>query len=298
MCYFTPYPELKMYRSMKELIYCERSFDWENFDYKSGTKIDGHEEPSFKKYGGDPDWKDDELEKTKNEITKQMENRRKLFEKKESKNFKFDKSKTGNTCELLYFTKGEFSGKFPSCPDWPIKILPASPDSSSSKCLVKDKEGAVEICTLDSDEDEMFSDDENENSSGQSSSTSDCFIVSSNSNFTELVNNSKSLTQEELESNEKSIEEAKKNPNPYMAIDAASVWNVLVSSVGINISEERFHDNIDLLERCSQLCDPHKDPRWGFIYRKDELLTEEDKIKRQEFFENFIADKEFKIWTL
>ena len=120
---------------MKELIYFERDIDWKDFRYKSGTKVKGHVEPAFKKYGKLTDWYDESMDIRGEKNAKKDRDRKQKFERKE-KNIKtkFDVTAAANVYELLYFTRGEFTGKFPECPEITPKNFP-DPAISSDKVV-------------------------------------------------------------------------------------------------------------------------------------------------------------------
>ena len=119
-----------------------------------------------------PDWKDDELEKRRDNKENERARRIERFKKMErDPKFAFDESKVGSVYELLWFSP-KYEGKVGSCQDWPTESLQnsrakfvylnsrityrPSPESqevsSSSRYLENDADEGVE-----SDEDESLS---------------------------------------------------------------------------------------------------------------------------------------------
>ena len=73
--YYTPGPRIKMYRSLKELLYCEKDVDWRNFNFNSGRKEANYSSATYRSFGENPWWQDDELDARREKINNQADNR-------------------------------------------------------------------------------------------------------------------------------------------------------------------------------------------------------------------------------
>ena len=71
--YYTP--GLKMYDSFINLLYCERDVDWRNFNFNSGRVEPNYSSPTYRKFGGNPQWQDDELDARREKFNTQAANR-------------------------------------------------------------------------------------------------------------------------------------------------------------------------------------------------------------------------------
>ena len=73
--YYTPGPRIKMYHSLKELLYCEKDVDWRNFNFNSGKVEAGYSSATYRSFGGNPWWQNDEFDARREKINNQADNR-------------------------------------------------------------------------------------------------------------------------------------------------------------------------------------------------------------------------------
>ena len=73
--YYTPGPLIKMYDSFKNLLYCERDVDWSNFNFNTGRIETNYSSPTYRSFGGNPEWQDDKLDERREKINNQADNR-------------------------------------------------------------------------------------------------------------------------------------------------------------------------------------------------------------------------------
>ena len=122
MHYYSPFPELKKYRSLEGLIYAEPKIRWNNFDYNEGIyKGREYVHPTFKKFGGIANWENKELKEMITEEERKRIYRIERLKKRTNEGEAFDPANAENVFELLYFSRGIFHGHYPNSPAMLLK---------------------------------------------------------------------------------------------------------------------------------------------------------------------------------
>merc|ERR1719376_178645 len=62
--YYSPFPYLHKYRSMKAMMYFHRDVDWRHFHYASGLVRPGYESPAYRANRDDEMWFEPALHRT------------------------------------------------------------------------------------------------------------------------------------------------------------------------------------------------------------------------------------------
>ena len=117
--YYSPYPELKLYRSLTELMFSNRHIEWKGLNFDEGRYEDNFVHPTFKRYSGRANWNDKELQKRSDVEDRKSRERKERFERREEGGEVFDVANARSIYEMLYFSRGTFDGKYPHSPEMP-----------------------------------------------------------------------------------------------------------------------------------------------------------------------------------
>ena len=109
------------------------------------------------------------------------------------------------------------------------------------------------------------------------------------------------LGSDEEVRNDQLNEENQRNPKPYLYGNkdmvyayGGNLFEIMKKSIDMDIPDQCFLDNRNLLQHYSLKCDPIEDSSWRFLWIKDALVTNEVKKLRKSFFEDLIASGQFK----
>ena len=107
-------------------------------------------------------------------------------------------------------------------------------------------------------------------------------------------NNPEPMEEDTQEDTDQSAEARNNQDDPYSDLSelnyvyAGNLFEALRDSVDVKLSDNVFIDNRNLLTHISDQCDPHKDAKWKFLWRRKELLTDEEKDLRKRFFDEVV----------
>ena len=314
---------------MKHLIYFYPKEKWDHFNFDTG-KIDvEYDNPCVQ---NKQDWWDKDSAKLEKLKETMIQNETKLKER--GNQLSTGNKKPHSIWDFLFTSKGTITGLMPGCPDiknekkkGAVKGGQKSKISDKTRISSTKPDATQPICSLTENSSKIDDDSEtNLTNAVKKCNTKKSIPVENGKSGVQqnvkldLQPQAKSAVErkhfwnlqppeitmelvcgEEI-INDKLNEETWKNPKPYLYgnsemvyIYGGSLFEIMKKSIDIDIADQCFIDNRNLLQQYSLKCDPIKDPRWRFLWLKDHLVTEEVKVLRKSFFEKFIECERFKI---
>jgi len=346
--YYTPFPELRHIRSMKQCIYFYPKINWDHFNYNTGKNEVEYKNPRVK---DQLVWWDKDSKRFDKMKEKMIAKETKLREKGEQ--LKNKSRNSASVWDLLFISQGKVTGLMQGCPnDFKSDVKKASVKTPGKKrkTFAKKKKSCTKPKAKQQKSNSPITDIDNEKYSkkvddvsvkNQTFAVKETVVAIKKCNMMENVSrkSGEKETNEEfgvgkvttlqpqatkavkrphfwtsqspeitmaLVSDEKVIndqlnEENQRNPKPYLYGNkdmvyayGGNLFEIMKKSIDMDIPDQCFLDNRNLLQHYSLKCDPIEDSSWRFLWIKDALVTNEVKKLRKSFFEDLIASGQFK----
>jgi len=342
--YYSPYPELRNIRSMKQCIYFYPKINWDHFRYNTGKNDVKYDNPRVK---DKQVWWDKDSARFEKMREKMIAKETKLREKGEQLVNK--ERNSASIWDLLFLSEGKVTGLMPGCPNVSESSLKKSPvkrpgkkrntspkkRKSFTKPKAKQQKSSSPITDINKEQHSKKVDDVSVQN--QAFAVEKTSVAIKNCNTMENVPRKSGEKVEDvakvanlqpqatkavkrphfwnlqrpeitmqLDSDEEVIndqlnEENQRNPKPYLYGNkdmvyayGGNLFEIMKKSIDMDIPDQCFLDNRNLLQHYSSKCDPIQDSSWRFLWIKDALVTDEVKKLRKSFFEGLIASGQFK----